>query len=194
MAVALLGPVPHERDGAREERGLGDHGVVLALLAAGVGAGGLEAGDDGVVQLEAEELGAELGRVDGDDGGAAAAGEELVEQPAARLLPQRQVAAEAGDLADALDPVAVRLQVDVAEHAGLDALRAQLVEERDEGGLVLVPGGGARHERDAERGGLLLEQRERQAVAAAHAAVLVQHADEGGRHRAAAQRARCSAR
>ena len=112
---------------------------------------------------------------------------------AARLLPQRQVTAEAGDLADALDPVAVRLQVDVAEHAGLHALSAQLVEQRDEGGLVPVPGGGAGHERDAEGGGLLLEQRERQAVAAAHAAVLVQHADEGGRH-AAALDARCSAR
>ena len=96
--------------------------MVLALLAAGVGAGGLEAGDDGVVELQAEELGAELRGVDGDDGRAGAAGEELVEQPAPRLLPERQVAAEAGDLADALDPVAVRLQVDVAEDAGLDPL------------------------------------------------------------------------
>ena len=53
--------------------------------------------------------------------------------------------------------------------------------------------GGARDERDAEGGGLLLEQRERQAVAAAHAAVLVQHADEGGRH-AAARARRAAAR
>ena len=179
-------PSQRERDGTREERGLRDHGVVLALFAAGVGAGGLEAGDDVVVQLEPEELGAQLGRVDGDDGGARAAGEELAEQRAPRLLPQRQVGAEAAELADVLDPVAVRLQVDVAEHAGLDALSAQLVEKRDERRLVPVPGGGAGHERHAERGGLLLEQRERQAVAAADQAVLVQHADDGSRLRAAA--------
>ena len=186
MAVALLRAVPGERDGTREERSAGDHGVVLALLAAGVGAGGLEAGDDVVVQLEPEELGGQLGRVDGDDGGAAAAAEELVKEHAAGLLPQRQVAAQAGDLADTLDPVAVALQVDVAEHGRLHALAAQLVEERDERGLVPVPRGGAGHERDAEGGGLLLEQRERQAVAAADEAVLVQHADDGGRLRAAA--------
>src|SRR5690606_41531893 len=108
------------------------------------------------------------------------------EQHTAGLLPQRQMAAEARDLADALDPVAVPLQVDVAEHAGLHALGAQLVQERDEGRLVLLPGGGARDERDIEGGGLLPEQRERQAVATAHFAALVQHADQGGRNRATA--------
>lgn len=106
----------------------------------------------------------------------------------ARLKPERQVAAHAADFADVFDPVAVRLEVDVAEDTGLHALPAQLVEERYEGGLVVVPGGGARHERHAERGGLLLEQRERQTVAAADAAALVQHAHDGGRHGAAAHR------
>ena len=134
----------------------------------GVVAGRLEACDHAVVELEAEVLGAEPGRVDGDDRRAGAAGEELVQQPAARLLPERKVAAQAGDVADALHPVAVRLKVDVTEDAGLDALRAQLVENRDEGGLVAVPGGGASDQRDADRRRLRLEQRERQAVPAAH--------------------------
>ena len=83
----------------------------------------------------------------------------------------------------------MRLEVDVAEHAGLHTLCAQSVQERDVGRLVVVPRCGARDERYAECGGLLLEQRERQAVAAAHAAVLLQHAHEGGRHAAAQRRA-----
>jgi len=88
------------------------------------------------------------------------------------------VARESGDFADPFDPDAVALEVDVAEHAGLDALGAQLVEDADERGFVVVPRSDAGDERDAERLGLRLEHGDRQAVTAAVLAVLVQHAHQ----------------
>src|SRR5450759_3786502 len=178
MAVALLAAVPDERDGRREQRCGADHRVVLALFAAGVGAGGLELGDELRGELAPEERSVELRGVDGDHGGPDAALQQLAYQPAPRLLPERQVARQVRDLTDLLDPDAVPFEVDVAEHAGLHALPPQLVEDPDERGFVVVPRGSGGDERDAERLGLRLEERHRQAVTTAAVTVLVQHAHQ----------------
>ena len=104
------------------------------------------------------------------------AANELVEQDATRLEPERQAGPQAGDGADPLDPVAMWLQVDVAEHAHLDAeLVAQLGEAVEEGRFVAVPRGAAQHERQAEHLRLARDERDGQGVAVGAAAV-------GGRH------------
>jgi len=137
-------------DRLREQGRVGHHGVELALLAAGVDPGRLELADQPLVEASAEEALVEPVGVHRDDGGLHASREELGEQRAARLPPERQTGVEAGQRADPFDPVTVRLQVDVAEHADLDGVDvAQLGERVEESGFVTVPGRGAADERQA---------------------------------------------
>jgi hypothetical protein len=133
--------------GRGEQRRGGDDGVELALLAADIDTGGLELGDQRGLEPATEEALPESLGVDGHDGRLDAGREQLVEQRAPRLEPQRQAGVETGGTTDALDPVAMRLQVDVAEDADFGAQLAQLGEAIQKGGLVGVPRGGATYER-----------------------------------------------
>jgi hypothetical protein len=153
--------------------------VILTLLAAGIDAGGVESVDQAGVDRTADERDVEPGGVDGHHGGPYAALQKLGHEPPPRLLPERQVAGEAGGGAHALDPIAVRLQIDVAEHTGLHAALAQLVQRGDVGGLVVVPRRRPRDERQAQGPSLPLQQGKGQAVSTAHATILVQHAEQG---------------
>ena len=96
-------------------------------------------GIEGGVEAATEKALVETVGVDDDDRRGHAGGEQLVEQGAARLEPQRQAGPQAGHGADALDPVTVRLQVDVAEHADFGAQLAQFGEAVEKGGLVGRP-------------------------------------------------------
>src|ERR1035437_6134966 len=81
---------PDKGDGRGEERRGGDDSVELTLLAAGIDTGGLELGDQRELEPATEEALPESLGVDGDDGRLDSGREQLVEQRATRLEPERQ--------------------------------------------------------------------------------------------------------
>ena len=104
-----------------------DEGVGFSFLAARADAFG-KASQQRCVVRRAAELGGQPGGIDANQPGLDAAGDDLVGDRPARLAPQRKCGDQAGVTADWLQPVTMRLQIDVAEDDVAVSLLAQVVQ------------------------------------------------------------------
>src|SRR5690606_8925533 len=120
-------------------RPVDDERVELALLAGNVYSGLLHLRDELGVEDAPEDVRADL-LLDGDDDGAESEPDEPVDDGAPPALPEREKRRDALHAADPLDPRAVLVEVDVAEHAGGDAAPHRLGEQLAEGGFIALPG------------------------------------------------------
>src|SRR5207344_1578235 len=110
------------------------------VLAAGVYAQAFELVDQSSIDAASEKVAVEHALAHRDHRRAKALVDELLEQGAPRLLPQGMQRAHVGRGAHALNPGAMILDVDVAEHAGRDPAQAELAPGVDEHAFVVSPG------------------------------------------------------
>src|SRR5690606_25381203 len=90
-------------------------------------------------------------------------------------MPERQHGRESRSRADALFPIAMRLQIDVSEHGVCVTARLQLTQRGGEYALVICPTRFANHELEPQSARLAGQQRSRQSMRAAARPTFLEH-------------------